>query len=247
MTTLLAEKRGQLVPEDVPAIMSDCVDPFEGCRRITGSIVAGANNCQSMVMSPDDDAVWLGQADYPVCHSERFHGFRISALFNAAREDYEIDDLAGAQQLDGAERAALGEYEQAWSEFLDHHNPDRAVFHLRRAAELLPDEVMLPRMAGLVLLKQRKYAQALPFLIRNTAYPYNDPLMHAESHIWVGRCLDLMGRRSDAIEAYQKAAALDIAPISPAARRHLTKPFRVWNLIDVAPEFVVGTALARYN
>lgn len=247
VTSLLAEKRGALRPEDVPAILSDCVDPFEGCRRITGSIVAGANNCQSMVMCPEDDAVWFGHADYPVCHSEHFHGFKMSALFNATRDEYEIDDLAGAQQLDSAERAALGEYEQAWTEFLDHHNPDRAVFHLRRAAELLPEEVTLPRMAGLVLLKQRKYAQALPFLIRNTAHPYNDALMHAEAHCWVGRCLDLMGRRAEALEAYQKAVDLDVAPVSPAARGHLTKPFRVWNLIDVAPEFVVGTALARYN
>lgn len=246
VTELLSERRGILTVEDVPLILSDCVDPFERRRRVTGSIVAGANNAQSMVMSPDDDALWLANGDYPVCHSERFHGFRLSALLDGDAERYEIDDLPGARQLNDTERAALAEYEQAWAEYMDRLDGSRAIFHLLRAAELLPDEPIFPRMAGVLLLREKKYERALPLLTRNAEYDYCDPLMRAESYVWVGRCLDLMGRRTEAIAQYETAAKIDAPPVSSAAKRHRDKPFRPRHLFNVSPEFIVGTGLAKY-
>ena len=246
LTELLNEKRGVLAAEDVPSLLSDCLDPFEQRKRLIGSVLAGANNAQSLVMSPDDDALWLANGDYPVCHSERYLGFRISALLDADAERYAIDDLPGAAQLNPTERAALTEYEQAWSEYMDHLEANRALSHLLRAAELQPDEVIFPRMAGIILLKAKKYPQALPLLMRNTEYDYRDPLMRAESHVWAGRCLDLMGRRADAVAQYEAAARLDAPPVSAAAARHRNKPFRSKHLFLVAPEFVVGTGLAKY-
>ena len=246
LTELLRDKRGSLTAQDVPGLLSDCLDPFEQRKRVAGSIVAGTNNVQSFVLSPDEDALWLANGDYPVCHSGRFHGFRVSALLNGDAARYEIDDLPGAQQLSQTERAALAEYEQAWSEQTDNLNNSRAVFHLRRAAELLPGEAIFPRMAGLILLKEQKYELALPLLVRNTEYDYRDPLMRAESHVWVGRCLDLLGRRAEALTHYQAAAKLDAPPVSIAAARHLNKPFRRKDLFYVAPEFIVATGLAKY-
>ncbi len=246
LTELLSEKRGVLMVDDVPLILSDCRDPFEQRQRVTGSILAGANNVQSLVLSPDDDAVWLANGDYPVCHSERFLGFRVSALLDGDAPRYEIHDLPGACQLSETERAALAEYEQAWSAHLDQLDNSRAVFHLRRAAELLPGEVIFPRMAGLILLKEQKYELALPLLVRNTEYDYRDSLMRAESHVWAARCLDLMGRRAEAIAQYEAAAKLDAPPVSTAAGRHRTKPFRRKDLFYVAPEFIVATGLAKY-
>jgi hypothetical protein len=246
LTELLREKRGVLTGEDVPWLLSDCVDPFEQRKRVAGSVVAGANNVQSLVLSPDDDALWLANGDYPVCHSERFLGFRLSALLDGDAARYEIADLPGARQLSDMERAALTEYEQAWSQHFDHFDNSRAVFHLRRAAELLPSEPIFPRLAGLILLKERKYELALPLLLRNGEYDYRDPLMRAESHVWAGRCLDLMGRRAEAIAQYEVAAKLDAPPVSTAARRHRTQPFRQKDLLYVAPEFIVATGLAKY-
>ncbi|HOZ48963.1 MAG TPA: hypothetical protein PLO37_24930 [Candidatus Hydrogenedentes bacterium] len=122
----------------------------------------------------------------------------------------------------------------------------RAIFHLLRGAALLPDEPIFPRMAGILLLKERRYVRALPLLLRNAEYAYRDSLMQAEASVWVGRCLDLMGRRDEARGHYEAAARLDRAPVSDAARRHCRKPFTARRLFDVAPEFVVATALAKY-
>jgi hypothetical protein len=70
--------------------------------------------------------------------------------------------------------------------------------------------------------------------------------MRAESHVWAGRCLDLMGRRAQAIAQYEAAARLDAPPVSTAAARHRKKPFRRKDLFYVAPEFIVATGLAKY-
>jgi len=246
LTELLSGRRGRVAVEDLPVLLSDCVDPFEQRKRVTGNIVAEANNVQSIVISPDDDALWLASGDYPVCHSDCFHGFRISALLDGDADRYEMDDLRGARQLSDVERAALHEYEQAWSEHMDHLDNSKAVFHLQRAAELLPDEPIFPRMAGLLLLKQYKCTLALPLLVRNTQYDYRDPLMRAESHVWVGRCLDLLGRHGEALSHYDIAARLDAPPVSTAAARHRSKPFRAYQLFSVSPELIVATALAKY-
>lgn len=246
VTELLNERRGTLSPEDIPSILGDCVDPFEQRKRVTGSIVAGANNAQSLIVSPDDDALWLAHGEYPACHSERFNGFRISALLSGDADRYGIDDLPGAGQLGEVERAALAEYEQAWSEHMDRLDNSRAVFHLRRAAAMLANEPIFPRMAGIILLKEKKYELALPLLRRNAAYDYRDPLMRAEAQVWAGRCLDLMGRRAEAIAHYETAAAIDAPPVSDAAKCHIHQAFRPRGLIYVTPELIVGTGLAKY-
>lgn len=246
VTELLGAKRGVLTGNDVPHILSDCFDPFEQRKLLVGNTVAAPHNVQSMVMSPDDDALWLAHGELPVCHADRFRGFRVSALLGGDADRYEIDDLPGADQFNETERAAMNEYEEAWSMYMDHLDSDRAVFHLRRGAELMPDEAVFPRMAGLLLLKDKKYVQALPLLLRNAECDYGDILMRAEAQVWAGRCLDLMDRRAEAVEHYHTAAKLNAPPVSAAAARHLKKPFTTRQLFDVAPEFMVGNALAKY-
>ncbi|NLH47479.1 MAG: hypothetical protein GX444_02635 [Myxococcales bacterium] len=246
LVQLLEAKRGKLQPADVPAMLSDCWDVYENRKRLTGNILACVNNAQSLVFSPEDDAVWLANADYPVCHSDRFAGFRLSALLAGDAARYELPDLAGGKQLDETERATLKEYADAWSAHMDQLNNNQAVFHLRRAAALAPDEAIYPRLAGLFLLKQKKYRQALTLLRRNAEYDYRDVLMKAEAYVWVGRCLDLLERREEAKVQYTLAANLNAPPVSDGARRHLKRPFKPRQLFDVSPEFIVGTALSRY-
>ncbi len=246
VTENLAEKRGVLTAEDVPLILSDRMNPYEHRKVLVGNTVAAAHNVQSMVLSPDDDTLWLAHGDLPVCHADRFRGFRLSALLDGDAEHYDIADLPGAGQLDETERAAMNEYEQAWSEYVDNLNSDKAVFHLRRGAEQMPDEAVFPRMAGVLLLKDRKYTQALPLLMRNAELNCPDPLMRAEAHVWAGRCLDLMRRRAEAVAQYKAAEGLNAPPVSGAAARHCTEPFRRRELFHVMPEFMLGTGLAKY-
>ena len=246
VTEQIEARQGKLTERDATKILSDCFDPFEGRKRVAGSIIAGANNVQSMVISPDDDALWLADGDYPVCHSNVFHGFSLSALLDGDVENYLIDDIPGGKQLNKTEREALHEYEEAWSAYMDNLDSSRAISHLLRAHEILPHEPIFPRLAGIILMKEKRLETALPLLVKNTEYDYNDKLMHGEALIWLGRCYDLMDKRGDAVFAYNKAALLNVSPLSEAAVKHRRKPFTKLELFSVAPEFIVGTGIAKY-
>jgi len=70
--------------------------------------------------------------------------------------------------------------------------------------------------------------------------------MRAEPHLWLGRCLDLLGRRQEAVAQYDIAAQIDTPPVSTAAVRHKDKPFKAYQLFNVSPEPIVGAVLAKY-
>jgi hypothetical protein len=243
---MLKEKRGRLKPSDVPVLLADNVDFYENRQRLAGYIVRACNNSQAIAFSPDEDAMWIGNDPFPVCASERFMGFRISALFNRERDRYEIEDMDGAGNMSPSEREAQKHFQAAWAAHLDYHKDDLAVQYLRKAEECEPEEPVFPRLAGFLLMKAGKSVQALPFMERNAAYEYEHAVMKAEAFLWLGRCLDLVGRRNEAAERYRQASEIDAFPVCDAAKKHLNAPFKRKDLAKVSPEFVVGTVIAKY-
>lgn len=246
ITELLEENYGSLQVEQAPAILSDSIDPFERKQRVTGPVVAATNNVQSMVFSPDDDSLWMARGDFPVCQNDWYYGFSMTALLQGDEAAYEKSDLRGASPLNDEERKALHDYLQAWSAYLDQLDNSRAVHHLLRAAEVLPDEPIFPRLAGFILLKEKKYARALPLLQKNADYPYKNPMSRAEAELWLGRCHDLLGQRDEALKCYSAVVEGGVAPLAEAAERNRSRPFKAHQLWQVNPEFVIGTALAKY-
>jgi len=116
-------------------------------------------------------------------------------------------------------------------------NDSRAVFRLRSAAVLLPEELVFPCMAGIILLKERKYERALSPPLRNAAYEYRVPLIRTESRVRVECCLDLVGRRVKRLPVTRRPQEL---------RRCLSRRFEARQLLYAAPECILGAALAKY-
>jgi tetratricopeptide (TPR) repeat protein len=246
--SILQEKRGALTPEDAVAIMSDNTDPFEHRKRVVGDIVAASNNANSLVYLPDEDEIYIADGRFPVCHSEKFLGFRLSALFAGDAAAAPLGkDLPGGGHLNETEKEALELYEDAWTKYLDLFDTPEAVKSLRRAAELLPDEPIFHRVAGILLLKKGEFKEALVHLEINAAPNYRQNKLKAESRLWAGRCYDLLGIRDKALEYYKYALALDDPEITPSVRRAIDRPFRKKELNNVEVEFVTGGAIAKYH
>ena len=243
---LLEEKRGNLKPSDVPALLADNIDYYENRQRLAGYILRACNNVTSIAFSPDEDALWIGNEPVPVCTSEKFMGFRVSALFNGERERYEIADMDGAGNITASEREAQKHFQAAWAAYFDYDKNNLAIQHLRRAEECIPEEPVFPRLAGFLLMKEKKFAQALPFMERNAAYDYKHDIMKAEALLWFGRCLDLAGMRNEALEKYRQASEINVSPLSDAAKKHVHRPFKRKGLAKVSLEFMIGTVLAKY-
>ena len=247
LTDLIKEKYGKLTLEDAVAMMSDGVDPREGRKRVVGDIIASTNNAMSIVLSPDDDAIYIANGSFPVCFGEKYVGFKLSALFGGSADVAAAGDLAGGSgKLTAAEKEALEHYEEAWTEHLDRFDDSRAVFHLRRAAEILPDEPIFDRMAGLLLLKQYRFEDALPHLQKNADANYRDTRMKAESLLWLARCNDLLGRRDQAVRLYRESLGLNDPEISRAAERGVKTPYGRKQISKMDVEFIIGNPIVKY-
>jgi hypothetical protein len=248
ITELIKERYGKLTLDDAVGILTDCVDPREGRKRIVGDIVASINNAMSIVLSPGEDSIYISNGAFPVCFGEKYVGLKLSALFSGSADAAGAGDLAGGRgRLSDKEAQALEHYEQAWTEHLDHSDDSRAVFHLRRAAEILPDEPIFDRVAGLFLLKMHRFEDALVHLQKNADYSYRDSRMKAESLLWLGRCNDLLGRREQAIQIYRKALDENDKEISCSARRGVRKPYRKLQMLMMDIEPIIGNPIVKYT
>ncbi|MFA6450365.1 MAG: C45 family autoproteolytic acyltransferase/hydrolase [bacterium] len=248
LSEMIKERYGRLTLDDAVDMMSDAVDPREGRKRIVGDIVASTNNAMSIVLSPDEDTIYIANGSFPVCFGEKYIGLKLSELFKGGANSADAGDLAGgAGKLNVKEKEALEHYEQAWTEHLNYFDDARAVFHLRRAAEILPDEPIFDRMAGLFLLKLGRFEDALAHLSRNSAYEYRDSRMKAESLLWLARGNDLIGRRDQAIQLYRKAIEQNDKEISCSAERGLRKPYKKNSLLMMDLEPIIGNPIVKYT
>jgi hypothetical protein len=243
---LLREKYGKLTLNDAVGIMSDTIDPREKRKSLVGDIVAAMNNAMSIVLSPDDDAIFISNGLFPVCHGDTYIGFRLSAMFSGKGEVAAAEDLPGSGKLNDIEKEAVLHYEEAWTEYLDRFDSAKAVYHLRRAAELAPEEPIFDRMAGLFLMKQGKYEDALPHLRKNADAQYKDARMKAESLLWLARCGDLAGRREQALGLYSRAIEFNDKEISIAAERGIVLPYSKKQASAIDMEFIVGNPIVKF-
>ncbi len=242
---LIKENYGNITPSHAVSFMSSVNDPFEDRKRIVGDLVAATNNCMSIVMSPEDDALYIAHGDFPVCHADTFYGYSLKALF-AGEESASIGDLPGGRQLDENERKALNYYEDAEMALNEHGDPAMAVYYLRRGAELVPDEPVFHRMAGLILLKMGRYADARSHLEIDAAPDYKDQRVKAQSLLWAARANDLCGDRGRALDYYRKAMLYDDLEIKPAAIRGSNKPYSKFDILNLSAEFTTGGPIIKY-
>ncbi len=243
---VIKSKYGHLTLDDAAAIMSDVTDPREKRKSLVGDIVAAMNNAMSVVVDPDDDTLFVSNGLFPVCHGDAFVGFKISAMFSGSGDVKAAKDIPGSNHLNDKEKEAVEHYLEAWTEYLDRFDHGRAVYHLRRAAELAPEEPIFDRMAGFFLMKHDKYEDAIIHLKRNADTNYKDNRMKAESLLWLARGYDLAGMRDKAVELYKKAIEFNDVEISRAATKNLNSPYskKQASLLDL--EFIVGNPIVKF-
>ncbi len=242
---LIRENYGSITPQMATSFMSDVYDPFEGRRRVVGDILAASNNAMSMIFSPDDGEVFMATGDFPVANADTYFGFSIDSLFDGAPEAG-AGDLDGGHQLNETEKQAVFHFEEAWSEYFDRMNDDMALYHLRRAADLLPDEPIFHRMAGTLLLTRGKFQDARRHFEINAAPEYRDKGVRSEALLWAGRANDLCGDRDRAISYYNRVMEINDPEINAAARKGLVRPFKKTELLTIEVEFIIGGPIAKY-
>ncbi len=248
LESLFKANYGNVTIEDAVAAMADTFDYNEGRRRIVGDIVGAINNAHVAIAAPDDGAIYVARDKYPVCHSEKYYGYNVKALLTG-KGNIEMPDVENPNKLTDREKLAITLFNDAWGESLDRYNDDGAIYNLRRAAGVMPQEPIYHRLIAHLLLKKKNYTDALSAFEKNqelTLRHCKEKHARAESILWVGRCQDLLGNREKAIEQYKKVAAEGDAEVTSGANKNIKKPFRASEVSMVEVEFIVGGPIAKY-
>lgn len=244
LTALLDGARGHLPAASVPALLSDTWDLGEDRRRVVGDVLAAVNNASSVVWSPVEDRLWVASGEYPVCHGATWPGVAPQALLSR-RAEPEVAPLEPPAHLSPEEARALDLYEKAWSAWGDRHEAAEAVGLLLGAARLLREEACFPFLAGLIPLVGEGDAGEVTVarLRRAATLGFKDPHRAGEVWLWLGRALDLDGRREEAVAAYREAGTRGDDAIRKVSERHLRRPCRRGEIRRVSVELVLGTAI----
>ena len=240
MNHLLEDSAGEITPETMAAMLGDHYDPISRMERPMGNIVSAVHNVTSAVIEPDKQRVWVAEGPAPANTTSAYVGFDIDALRRG--EDGDLGTIPGNAFFHSSEYPALRQYTLAYQAF-DDLNEDKVVDHLEKACQLHPEEPIYAFMLGLFYLKRGRTEAALE-LFYKADKPFNSSYRRALVWLWQGRCHDILGQRSQAMEIYRRvldSAPQDSSPFA-AAGKGLKKPYKSGAVKHVVAEFLMGDA-----
>lgn len=215
--SLLHAGHGELEPASMAAMLADTHEQ-SGCR-ISGAL-AMLMTVGSVVMRPQDGSFWVATGSAPVSRNP-FAGFSL----DREGPDPELGSLAAPRS--GAADDAFAAYKRAYLACFEQNDPAQARRELSQALQLRPEEPLYHSSAGLLALICGDASAAEPALRAALRRGHHDAARSASFQLWLGWALDLQGRRSEALEAYQRV--LDHPDADPrvraAARRDSRRPF----------------------
>lgn len=235
---LLQEARGRVNPGVLAGILSDHVDFDRGLPRGFAQTLAQPHNLTSVVIDPEDEAVWLAEGTAPVCDTP----FRRVPLWQEG-EAGEVLRRA-PDPLTPAQREGVHAYQSALRSWELLRDAGYAVAALETAVEKHPDDPAYRFMHGLLSLAQGDARRAADSFAAGAAMP--DLLYRCEAQrLWRARALDVQGKRAEAQALYRQVAGSAMHPaLRGAAERGVDSR---WKLSEgaVEPDFYHGDAALK--
>ena len=240
MRRLLEESAGSIDPALMAKMLGDHYDPLSEMERPLGNTVSAVHNVTSAVMEPDKQRVWVALGPAPANTTPAYVGFDIEALRRG--EEGRLGSVPGNPYFHSPGYPALRQYTLAYQAF-DELAEDKAIAHLEEACRLDEEEPIYAFVLGLFYLKKGAVQKALDKFMQ-AEKPFNSSYRQALVALWQGRCRDLLGQRSEALELYRRV--LEGAPPESdppvRAQKGLKRPYRFGAVKHLMIEFLMGDA-----
>ena len=232
---LLLEARGRVNPGVLASILSDHVDYDRGLARGFAQTLAQPHNLTSVVIDPEEGALWVAEGTAPVCDS----AFRRLPLW----EEGEAGEVLRRppDPLTPAQRQGVHAYQGALRAWELLRDGDYAAAALETAVEKHPDDPAYRFMHGLLALAQGDAKRAADSFAAGEAMP--DLLYRSEAQkLWRARALDMLGKRAEAQALYRQVSAAAQHPsLRGAAARGVDARWKL-GPDGVQPDFYHGDA-----
>ena len=226
---LLESGRGTLTPSDIAGILAD---EGGGSCRIRNA-VAMLMTVGSVVFKPEDGIVWVAEGGAPVSQNAY-------QPFSLETEDFapDVGPIHSTGTVDVDEREAFDAYRRAYLAYFDENNLKnaRGLTELTRSKQ--PKQPLYHSLAGLLALKDGDPISAETAFASAIELGHPDPPRVSAFHLWLGRALDLQGRRDEASSRYRKVCASTAdRTVERAAVANLRKPYTMRKARNIGIEF----------
>lgn len=218
---------GKLDPKKMIDMISSSYNPYGGRDFLSGvPTPAQSDTLQSLVFDLGKGHVWMAEGNPPGICLNRYRGFDMYDGFSLKKRNLEPSDFKPRQwSPEQRERKSLIYYSLAWEQMKKGHW-DRSVKLLEKALDLYKDPGYELNLAVLAL-HCGELDKALSLFRHLEDLQKMTPLKDSVLPLWIGRTLDLMGKRSEALDYYEKGMKSGglIKEYTRAYVKGLRKPF----------------------
>lgn len=232
---IIEQNKGRVDAEILARLLSDHLDADRGRLRAFTQAIAQPHNMTSVVFEPERGIAWIAEGKAPV----NAGSYRKVALWENAQPDELLKNVA--DPLSPKHREAFNLYLDAYSGWQKIKDPAAALPKLGQTAAGDPEEPVYRYMHGLFALKCGDPESAADSFGAGAAMPDYHHRSSAQ-RLWQARCLDLLGKRGQALPLYRDLAQSGkIKPrVRRAAEQGLARPYAGKNIKTVMPDFFIG-------
>ncbi|MBA4367066.1 MAG: hypothetical protein C0403_05440 [Desulfobacterium sp.] len=250
---LIEKNYGKITPHLGAEFMGDHDDIVAGQERPVGYVVGNTINVTSVVFQPGDGLFWVATGLEPACMS-RYLGFDFKSEMNGKKSQVTPHILNGYRWKQKSYEEALGSYMAAYKAYLENYRDTGAYMALlNRAREKAPRESVFIRILSQILIHRGEYDKAISLLSQSIEFPQANN-ERAIAYLHLGQACDLIGRRDDAMNAYNNILILrenhgnDFEKgindmVFGMARKYYRQPFTRKNMQDIPVGFNLSSGL----
>ncbi len=223
----LHDAYGKIDADVIASILGDVGDE---CRF---SAISALSTVASVVFDAERGLVYVATGRPPVSNRP-YLAFDLPK--RRARTD--LPRVVGGTHISDGARDAFDAYRDAFEAHFNSADIPTAHGHVKRARELQPKQAVYAFVSGLLELAGSDPHAALASFDAAIALDHHEAERRATFQLWRGRALDLIGRRSEAIDSYRSARSGD-PNVKRAAEKNERKPYKArspaveWSFGDV--------------
>jgi hypothetical protein len=249
MKEVIEGNYGKIDVQAMINIIASNIDLASKEPRLLGDFPAQCNTLHSVVFEPETYNFWVASGRPPAVCYNRYYGYNLLDELSGEKKrklpSYKKDGKLSAG--DGARGEVTKDMQASLvhialsQELLNKGRVSRALTQLEEALRHY-DDPGYQYVRGLVYMIAAQPQQALPIISTTRQTYIFAPLKDIALSLWEARCLDILGRREEAVALYQDTlkSGILVANLRDALQQGIHTPFTQEDMPKTVDYFVMG-------
>lgn len=227
---VLEPDKGMIEPRHMASVLGDAVDRYTGEERVVGNTLSVVTTVKSTVWEPETQRLWISTRGESPMGLGDFAEVEVDRFWRKGAEEAELPVLPGYRPRATGYLEGMRHYREAYRAFhMQSEMPDyleRTLAALRKATRAFPSDGHLWVQAAIVAFRAHEFREARECLERTSGLKLS-PHTAGVRDLYLARCRDIAGERSDAVALYCEAEKRVADPcLREALARGRKRPYR---------------------